>query len=258
MLRLDNLRLGFRRYSGLFRQSTVIRLSGLCLDLREGELLAVIGSSGAGKSLLAHAILGLLPENAWLAGEMAFRGQSLTGSYPAALRGRQIGLMPQEISHLDPLAPAHRQISWAGRRARVRADVAGSLARLGLSPAAGGSHPSALSGGMARRVLLAMASVGAPDLLVADEPTAGLDPENSASVLRWLRAHAAGRRSVLLISHDLRAVLPYADRVLILDEGQSQGLEAAADFCDDGDRLRSTHARALWRALPENGFLADA
>jgi peptide/nickel transport system ATP-binding protein len=258
MLTLENLSLGFRCYSGLFRQISVSRLSGLSLTLAEGELLAVIGSSGAGKSLLAHAILGLLPENALLGGEMAFRGQSLIGAYPAALRGRRIGLMPQEISHLDPLARARRQILWAGRRAHVRADVDGSLARLGLTPAMAEKYPSALSGGMARRVLLAMASVGVPDLLVADEPTAGLDPDNSASVLRWLRAHAAGQRAVLLIGHDLRAVLPYADRVLVLDEGRSQGVEAAADFCHDGGRLRSAHARALWRALPENGFLADA
>nr|WP_201742154.1 AAA family ATPase [Mangrovicoccus ximenensis] len=119
-------------------------------------------------------------------------------------------------------------------------------------------YPSQLSGGMARRVLLAMAASGAPDLLVADEPTAGLDPENRDTVLRLLRDHAGAGGAVLLITHDLKAALPFADRVAILDEGRMSGLEPAAAFRGDGGFLTSGHARALWRALPENGFRADA
>ncbi|MFC3167259.1 ATP-binding cassette domain-containing protein [Paracoccus fontiphilus] len=259
MLTVRDLSIGFRRYTGLFRQTQVTRLSGLTLTLDAGEVLAVIGGSGAGKSLLAHAVLGLLPPNAVLRGQIAFRGQPLTGGdYPAALRGRRIALVPQQISHLDPMARAGRQIGWAARRAGAAAAVPDRLAALGLPPGAARLYPGQLSGGMARRVLLAMAQAGAPDLLVADEPTAGLDPQNRRTVLRLLRDHARQGGAVLLITHDLTAALPFADRVAILDNGRMAGLEAARDFRGDGAALASAHARALWRALPENGFLADA
>lgn len=261
MLKIRDFSLGFYRYSGLLRRELSPRLEALTLDLAGGEVLAVIGASGAGKSLLAHAVLGLLPPNAVTGGMIDYRGQSLTGGpYPAGLRGREIGLMPQDIGHLDPLAPAGRQIGWAARRAgRGRDfDLAAGIARLGLPVAAARAYPDALSGGMARRVLLAMALAGQARLLVADEPTAGLDPENRDMVLGLLRGHARGGGAVLLITHDLHAALPFADRVAILDRGRMCGLEAARDFHGAGTALRSERARALWRALPQNGFGIDA
>ena len=160
MLTIRDLSIGFRRYLGLFRQDEVTRLSDITLNLAPGEVLAVIGSSGSGKSLLAHAVLGLLPPNAILRGAMTFRGQSLIGAYPAGLRGRRIALMPQQVSHLDPLARVERQIAWAARRAGGRAQAAGQLATLGLAPGTGRMFPNQLSGGMARRVLMATATGG--------------------------------------------------------------------------------------------------
>ena len=258
MLTIRDLSIGFRRYLGLFRQDEVTRLSDITLNLAPGEVLAVIGSSGSGKSLLAHAVLGLLPPNAILRGSMAFRGQSLIGAYPAGLRGRRIALMPQQVSHLDPLARVERQIAWAARRAGGRAQAAGQLATLGLAPGTGRMFPNQLSGGMARRVLMATATGGTPDLLIADEPTSGLDPECRDRALRLLRDRATAGAAVLLITHDLHAALPFADRVAILDEGRLCGVEAARDFQGDGAALTAAHARLLWWALPENGFRVDA
>lgn len=257
MLNIRDLSIGFRRYHSLLRQETVTYLSGLTLTLHPGEVLAVIGGSGAGKSLLAHALLGLLPPNAVIGGEMSFRGQSLM-PYPAELRGRRIALMPQQVAHLDPLARTGRQVGWAARRVGAIGNAATQLAALGLPPVAARLYPGQLSGGMARRVLLAMAGAGAPDLLVADEPTVGLDPASRDTVLRLLRSHATADRAVLLITHDLATVLRFADRVAILDAGHMLGVETARNFHGDGSALISSHARALWRALPENGFLSDA
>lgn len=258
MLELSDVSIGFRSYSGWFRQQEVTRLSGLDLSISAGEVVAVTGASGAGKSLLAHAILGLLPPNAVLRGGMRFDGHDLTAPYPAHLRGRHIALMPQEIGHLDPLATAGRQIRWAVRRTGGTGSACDRIAALGLPAEVGDLYPNQLSGGMARRVLMAIACAGAPDLLIADEPTTGLDPENRDTVLRKLRTHADAGRSVLLITHDLAAALPHADRVVILDDGRMCAVESAAAFRAEGVTLFSDHARALWQALPENGFRADA
>lgn len=255
MLSVENLSIGFRCYVGLFWQAEVTRLSNLSFDLAEGEILGVIGGSGAGKSLLAHAILGLLPPNATLRGTMSFRGQPLT-PYPAALRGRRIALMPQQVSHLDPLARLGTQARWAARRAGALRPP--DLQSLGLGPETSRLYPDQLSGGMARRALFALAETGQPDLLIADEPTAGLDRENRDRLLAMLKVHADRGGAVILVTHDLIPVLPIAHRVVILDDGHMCGVESSRDFHGDGATLTSPHARALWRALPENGFQTDA
>lgn len=259
MLTLTDLSLNFQSYAGIFRQVETTRLSRLNLTVAPGELTVIVGASGAGKSLLAHAILGLLPPNALLSGEMTFKGKSLLGTYPQELRGRHIALMPQDIGHLDPLATIGAQIRWAGRRAGAsQVNPAERLADVGLSQKVAEYYPRALSVGMARRVLMALSLSGIPDLLIADEPTAGLDPANRDRVLQLLREQARNDRAALLITHDLTSVLPLADRVVILDDGMLQSIEQAQSFTEDGHNLQSRHARALWRALPENGFCADA
>lgn len=255
MLSLSNLSLQFERPRGLWRGAASQRLSGVSLTLQAGEVLAVIGSSGAGKSLLAEAILGLLPANARLSGEIRFEGRLLhSPACRRGLAGRRIGYVPQQVTHLDPLATIGAQLSWASARGGRPADLVARLARLGLGPGVLRAAPHELSGGMARRVLLAMAGVGEVDLLIADEPTSGLDPEIRALVLGQLRAHADQGGAVLLITHDLMAALPVCDQVLLLHDGEMAGQEPAARFTAAGEALQSPQARALWRALPENGF----
>ncbi|MXP64524.1 ABC transporter ATP-binding protein [Roseomonas sp. M0104] len=256
MLELSRLSIGFRRPAGLWRREVVPALRGVSLDVRAGEVLAVIGASGAGKSLLAQAVLGLLPANAVLAGAMRFQGAPLD---PAMLRGRRIALVPQSIAWLDPLVRAGRQVEWAAGRAGLPAALrqpaaTAALARFNLGAAASRRFPHQLSGGMARRAMLAIATLGQADLLVADEPTNGLDPENAARVLGHLRALADAGRGVLVISHDLSAVLPQADRVAILRDGALQETAPATAFRGRGEALASSYARALWQALPESGF----
>jgi peptide/nickel transport system ATP-binding protein len=261
MLQVEALSLSLLRYTGWFRRSPLPLLHDISLSLQAGEVLAVIGASGAGKSLLAQAILGLLPLQARLRGSLRFQGEALTPERQAALRGRRIALVPQSVAWLDPLARSGRQLHWAAGRAGLAAAARPgasreALRRFGLGDAVPGAFPHELSGGMARRVMLAMATIGAAELVVADEPTNGLDPVNAALVLRHLRGLADAGRGVMIVSHDLVSVLPVADRVCILRDGSSQELAEAASFRGDGAALRSPYARALWRALPDVDFAA--
>ena len=260
MLEMRSLEVGFRRYTGLLAQNEARVLGPVDLSVKRGEVLALVGASGAGKSLLAHALFGLLPANAHVRGHILFEGVFLDGRTLAQLRGRKMGLLPQSTSHLDPLVRCGRQMAWAARRAGRPCDrrfVVEVLDRFDLSPAVLAAYPHALSGGMARRVMLAIATIAEPDLVVADEPTSGLDPRNAARVLRHLRRLASEGRGVLLITHDLVAAAPMADRVAILRDGLVAAIEPASSFCGDGGQLVSRYARALWRAMPANGFALE-
>lgn len=257
LLAVADFSLGFRRYDGLVRQREWMALHGLDFCIPAGEVLALVGASGAGKSLLAHALFGILPPNAVTSGRLVLEGTSLGPATWDARRGRVMGLVPQSASHLDPLVRCGRQLAWAAGRSGARADRAAieqALARFDLEPETARSFPHQLSGGMARRVMLAMATIGAPRLIVADEPTSGLDPANAGGVLAHLRRLADAGAGVLLITHDLVQALPTADRVAILRDGRLVGLEPATAFAGAGERLTSVYARDLWQAMPEYGF----
>ena len=246
MLQVTNLEIGFSRGRGL-RRSYQPFVQGLDLFVGAGEVHALIGASGAGKSLLAMALVGLLPPNATLKGRIEVDGQP----HGPHMRGRQIALMPQGASYLDPRAKIGAQILWAAARQGVKVSLEESLAAFALPPIAN-SYPHQISGGEARRVLLLIATLARPKLLIADEPTVGLDPASRDLVLEALRAQRRQGVAVLLVSHDLHAVLPVADHVTLMGKGSCT--ESAAAFTGDGDALASPQARALWRALPENGM----
>jgi len=259
MLEIEGLSLHFRRYDGLFRHVEVEALAAISLTLAAGEVLAIVGASGSGKSLLAHSILGILPGNAILRGTIRFDGRFLYAEAKAEFCGRRIGLVPQSVSYLDPLARNGDQLRWAARRSgRPRAEIPAlarsALQSFGLDPAVARRFPHSLSGGMARRLAMAIATIGEADLILADEPTNGLDPANAERVLDSLARLARRGKGVMLITHDLVSALPYANRVAILDGGRLVGIESAGHFSGDGGSLASAYARALWRALPQNDF----
>ena len=169
--------------------ATVRAVSGACFEVRPGRCLALVGESGCGKSVLAHALLGLLPGNATVSGQAWLeqdgeRVELLAASQAVLarqVRGRSIGLIPQSpATHLTPVRTARAQLEETLRElgtptGQVR-DRADQLAeRHGLRPADLGRYPHELSGGMAQRVANAMALAGDPWLLLADEPTSGLD-----------------------------------------------------------------------------------
>lgn len=263
MLEIDGLTIAFRRYRGLFGRTVIPILRGVSLTTSPGEVVGVIGVSGAGKTLLFDAILGLLPPNAETAGTLRFEGATLDAAARARLRGRAMALVPQKADALDPLRPAGAQIRRAARlsglgRQEAEAAARATAARYGLDATALARHPEALSGGMARRVLLAMATAGGARLILADEPTVGLDETNARSVLAHLRALADEGRGVVVVSHDLRALAQPCDRIAVLHAGATVAVEVAAAFADDGQRLQSPYAQRLWRALPGAAPTVDA
>lgn len=236
---LQDLSVGFLRPAGLWRRRARWMLAGVDLQVPAGGITALIGASGAGKTLLAHAVVGALPGNARVAGRIAVAGRT--------------GFLPQQSGWLDPTATVGAQIAWAARRAGRPARTEARLAAMDLGPGVARLYPHQLSGGMARRVLMAMALIGGPALLVADEPTVGLDPASAARLLGAMRDHAGRGGAVLLITHDLGAALPVADRVAMIEDGRLTPPCAAAAFAGCGADLPPA-ARRQWRALPQNAF----
>lgn len=252
LLEVSSLAVSFHQYERGLRRRTVAPLSEMDLTACRGELVALVGASGAGKTLLAHAVLGMLPPNAEESGEIRIDGVPLDPPARRARAGRSIALLPQSVTFLDPVTPVGRQVRRSAQLAKRPEAAATALADRGLGPEVARRHPHELSGGMVRRVLTAMAMMGSPDLILADEPTPGLPASAVAAVLGELRRIADEDRAVVLITHDLPAALEVADRVVICREGRTVDQATPADFTSDA--LTHPYTRALWHALPANGF----
>ena len=119
VLEVKNLSVSFRMYDGKLNQADLKVISDLSLTVFPGEIVAVAGSSGSGKSLLASAIMGLLPENALVTGELLYKREALTPERQSALRGRELALCPQSVAYLDPLMKVGKQAAGpAGKKKR--------------------------------------------------------------------------------------------------------------------------------------------
>lgn len=251
VLSVDKLTVGFRQYESgsKQRESNVIQDISLAIDA--GQIVAVVGASGSGKSLLAHAILGILPVNAQVGGSIRYCGQELTEDRLAVLRGREIALIPQAVTYLDPTMKIGRQVQGLyGSPAEQQQ----AFARYGLADGIAERYPFSLSGGMARRVLVATAVTGQARLIIADEPTPGLDQQATAEVARHFRSLADEGRAVMLITHELDLACRIADKLAVFYGGTVLEIAAAADFRQGPEALRHPYSWALWQALPQNGF----
>jgi len=205
---------------------------GLSFDVAAGETVALAGASGAGKSATALALLGLLPRGARAEGEIRLLGRSLSGLRErdwARIRGRDIAMVFQDpLAALSPAFTVGAQVTEAVRahaaRRGARARAAELLESVGIPHARHRAYPGELSGGMRQRVLIAMAVAHRPAVLVADEPTASLDPRTRDRILDLLRdLCAASGTALLLISHDPEAIARQAARVLTLRDGHLAG-----------------------------------
>ena len=259
LLSVEHLAVSFTEYDRGLRRREVPTVLDMSLDVRADEIVALVGASGAGKSLFGHAVLGMLPPNATSSGEVRWRGEEVDPAARRRLAGRGIALLPQSLSHLDPTATVGAQVRRAARltgatRSEARQRARAAIETQGLDESVLRLHPHQLSGGMGRRVLTAIALIGAPSLVIADEPTPGLAPESVAAVLARLREIASGGAGVLLITHEISAALTVADRVVVVDRGRTLEESPASAFVGEGIGLAHPYSRALWRALPENGF----
>lgn len=258
LLSIDDLTISFVQYDSGLRRRRLDVVTGLDLHVDVGELVAVIGASGSGKSLLAHAVLGLLPSNAVEGGRMTYDGAPLSQERRERLRGRDITLMPQSVAFLDPVARVGGQTRRAAVLAGSRdpsAATASAYRRLGLGDGTQRHYPHELSGGMARRVLGATATIGQTRLVIADEPTPGLHEAVVAETLGGLRQMADEGAGVVLITHDLTDGLGVADRVAVFYAGTTIEELPVDAFAGSGEALTHPYTQALWRALPRNGFV---
>ncbi|MEO8714754.1 MAG: ABC transporter ATP-binding protein [Acetobacteraceae bacterium] len=221
-------------------QGVARAVQDVSLTVRRGETVALIGESGAGKSVTGLAIMGLVPRGADIAitGEIAFRGKDgevrdllrLPGRAMRRIRGNEIAMVFQEpMSCLNPVYTIGDQIADAvmlhqgSRRAEAMAAAEDMLARLGIpDPKARlTSYPHQVSGGMAQRVMIAMALSCRPALLIADEPTTALDVTVQAQLLELIKAlQAEIGMAVLFITHNLGVAAEIADRIAVMYAGR--------------------------------------
>ena len=246
-LEIKNLSLSFLMYDKGVKKKALQVISDLNLTLKPGEMHAIVGSSGSGKSLLAHAILGILPRNAETAGEMNWFDEPLTPALQKKLRGNQLALVPQSVSYLDPLMRIGKQICKDEKAALA------ALKQYGLDDRVAKMYPFELSGGMARRALLATAAATKAKVIIADEPTPGLSPALAEQAMSHFRDLAEQGSAILLITHDLDLALRYADRISVFYAGTTLETAKASDFQKE-ELLRHPYSKALWRAMPQNEF----
>jgi peptide/nickel transport system ATP-binding protein len=230
----------------------------LTLDISEGEILAVLGSSGSGKSLLAHAIIGILPENAQLNGKIKFKGKELSQEDKEEVRGSKIAFIPQSVNFLDPLMKISDQAigkcETDEEKKEKKIKQREIFEHYNLGPEVDDMYPFQLSGGMARRVLVSTALLSDPELVIADEPTPGLDEKTVEETLNHFRHMKEDNIGVLLITHDIHAALDVADRIGIFYSGYVIEIAETKDFSGDGENLLHPYTKSLYKALPANGF----
>ncbi len=253
VLNIRDFSVSFEQYERGFHKTGLPVIRNLEVTVHKGEIVAVVGSSGSGKSLLAHGILGILPYNATMGGEIWYDGELLTPKRQKMLRGNEIVLVPQSIAFLDPLMKIGSQIRKGKKDKASKARLDKIFEGYHLKEEVQGLYPFELSGGMNRRVLVSTALMGNPKLVIADEPTPGLHMDMVRRVMSHFRELADKGAGVLLITHDLEQALEVADRVVVFYAGTTVEDAAASDF-QAQETLRHPYSKALWRALPQNGF----
>ncbi len=222
LLSLKNICVTFQTRRGIFKA-----VENLSLHLKEGEILGLVGESGAGKSITGTAILGLIPSSGFLSsGQIYFKGQRIDTN-PKIVRGSKISMIFQDpLVSLNPLRRVGDQLvetiqthsPCPREKAIVRAKR--SLEEVGIDPSRVNAYPHTFSGGMRQRVVIALALAPGPAVIIADEPTTSLDVSNQAQILNLLKDLCKERRtSVILITHDMGVISQTTDRVAVLYSG---------------------------------------
>jgi len=233
----------------------------ISLDIARGEVLGVIGESGAGKSMTGAAVTGLVdPPGRVVSGEIFLQGERIDGLSEVALkslRGRRIGTVFQDpLVSLNPLYTVGRQLIETirshlpldAKAARQRAIELLREVGIGEAERRVDAYPHQFSGGMRQRVVIALAIAADPDLLIADEPTSALDVSVQAQIVALLKSLCEKRGlAVLLITHDMGVVAEIADRVAVMNRGRIVETGAVTDVVRNP---REAYTRALIAAIP--------
>lgn len=227
---MNTLLLEMRHLSVTINEAPI--LQSISFFIEPGECIALIGPSGSGKSIMAKAILQLLPKNTRYSGEILWKNESIS-TYSEnqfrSIRGKEISLIFQNsASALNPTMRIGCQIAEIFRahatvllEEQIEEKIGELLNEVGLSKSICREYPHQLSGGMQQRVCIAMALAMSPQLLIADEPTTALDPILQKQILSLLQQLQKKRSmSILFITHDLRLITKFCSRALIIDKGK--------------------------------------
>lgn len=257
LLEIKNLSISFTQYIKGLEQRELKVISDLTMDIHDHEILAVLGASGSGKSLLAHAILGILPENANVSGTIKYKHQEVTPTLQEKLRGKNISLIPQSVNYLNPLMKVKEQaigyIEDENQKKLMLEKQRKIFEKYGLSEKVDEMYPFQLSGGMARKVLISTALLNSPDTIIADEPTPGLDEEAVNETIRDLIELKNNGVGMLLITHDILTAIKASDKIAIIYLGYVIEITKTENFLT-GKNILHPYTRALYDALPENEF----
>ena len=255
LLQVDGLHVRYTTVRG-----ETVAVDDLSLELHAGECLGLVGESGSGKTAVLLAIMGLLPSNAQLRGSIRYRDTELIGLRAAALnalRGARLAMVFQDpMSALNPylrVIDQLREVSQlhggsSRRAAERRALELLEAVHIGDPERCARQYPHQLSGGMRQRVMIAMALLGDPEILFADEPTTALDVTVQAQILTLLQeVRARSGAALLLVTHDLGVVAQLADRVGVMRGGR---LLELADCEPLFAQPQHPYTQALLAAMP--------
>ncbi len=259
LLAIENLKVTFQTSTGQVRA-----VDGATLELKEAETLALVGETGCGKSTIAHSVLSLLPENAEVLGKIIYRNTDLLllpEKELAKLRGKDISLVMQNPAlALNPVYSIGHQITEpliVHRRLKkpdailMAKNLLEKLHFKGPSNAIR-AYPFEISGGMKQRVLIGISVVLNPKIIIADEPTKGLDDRLKKMVLEELRlVREMNRSSMIFISHDLNVAREISNRIAVMYAGEILESGATQEFFKEP---LHPYSQALLESLPERGF----
>ncbi len=239
IISVRNLVVEFPLRRGLFTA-----VDDVSFDIMPGEILGVVGESGAGKSMTGAAIIGLIEPPGHIAGgEILLKGKRIDNLPPEEMmkiRGRRIGMVFQDpLTSLNPLYTIGQQLIETIRRhlpmnqAQARQRAIDLLGEAGIpSPADRlDSYPHQFSGGMRQRVVIALALAAEPELIIADEPTSALDVSVQAQIIKVLKELCASRSAaVMLVTHDMGVIAETADRMIVMNKGKIVETGPAVDI----------------------------
>lgn len=257
LLTIKNLTVDFQVEEGVLQA-----VRGVSLSINEGETVAIVGESGAGKSQVFHALMGLQAQNAKLAGSAQFMGVELLNQ-PAKqlnkLRGSAMSIIFQDpMTALNPYLRIGKQLCEVlevhkkMNKADAKKQVLQILNKVHINEPEHrfDSYPHQLSGGMRQRVMIAMALLCKPRLLIADEPTTALDVTVQTEIIRLLRdIHKEEKTSIILITHDLPLVAGLCERIVIMYAGKIIETGTVEEI---HHYAKHPYTQALLEATPEN------
>lgn len=258
ILDVENLNLGFSCENGFYQA-----LHNVSFSLKKGEMLALVGESGCGKTLSAMSVMQLLPKTAVItSGKIFFNGQNIlkqSCKEIQKIRGAKIALIPQDpMTSLNPLFTVGEQLlevikihqHLKGKAAWEKAIEAFEAVQIPETEKRLKSYPHEFSGGMKQRAIIAMALACNAEILIADEPTTALDVTIQAQIMNLLKQIKNDRKTaILLITHDLALVKEHADKVAVMYAGRIVESAPAKEFFEHPNH---PYSLALLSSIPAN------